>query len=208
MQIRIGDIEIDGQVVRIGADRAAPQSLVPMMPASHLLAPTAAATGSLNTLPVRARTMIAIGAAGLVGGAVGFALAPPASLLALVLHVVPLMFGSGALGLGLVKRIEERRARRAARLADETEMLAHVERVRSALRESNPSQTVEWIASTLGLSEPTVVRTLSWLRKRGEVEEELNLDNGEWYYFASSRSEALRGDLESRMAALESKRAE
>jgi hypothetical protein len=67
---------------------------------------------------------------------------------------------------------------------------------------------VEWIATTLSLPEPTVVRVLDRLRKRGEIEEELNVDNGEWYYFASSRPDPVRGDLEARMAALENRSTE
>jgi DNA-binding MarR family transcriptional regulator len=67
---------------------------------------------------------------------------------------------------------------------------------------------VEWLAAKLRLPEPTVVRVLDRLRKQGEIEEELNVDNGEWYYFARRQLGAGPSDLESRMAALNKRRTE
>jgi hypothetical protein len=167
-----------------------------------------AVTGSLKALPVRGRSLIQIGAVLLVAGILLFALAPPSSVLAFLLHVMPLTVGVGALGLGIVKKTEETRELQAARRRGEAELALHGERVRGALSEPRPEQTVEWLATTLSLPEVTVVRVLDRLRKQGEIEEELNVENGEWYYFASSRPDPVRRDLEARMAALESRSTE
>jgi hypothetical protein len=208
VHIRIGDIEIDGQEVRIGGSHPVPPVFV-----SQALVPQAtpqppAVTGSLKALPVRGVSLIRAGAVLFVAGILLFALAPPASILAFVLHVMPLTAGAGALGLGIMKKTEEARELQAARRRGEAELALHADRVRGALTESRPEQTVEWIAATLSLPEPTVVRVLDRLRKQGEIEEELNVDNGEWYYFAASRPDPVRGDLEARMAALEDRSTE
>lgn len=206
MRVRIGDIEIDGPVVHIGGQPApqvyVPQELVPQAPP---LAP--ARTDPFMALPVRGRVLIQLGAVLLLAGIGLFAVAPPASILAFLLHVLPLTLGGGSLGLGVMKQLEEGRELRASRLLGEAEIAPHVERVRAALGEARPEQTVEWIVKTLQLPEATVVRALDRLRKQGDVEEELNVENGEWYYFARPReTDAARGDLESRMAALENRR--
>jgi DNA-binding MarR family transcriptional regulator len=121
---------------------------------------------------------------------------------------MPLTLGVGVLGLGVVKRSEERRELRAITLREEAEIAPHVDRVRDALREPKTEQTVEWLAAKLRLPETTVVRVLDRLRKQGDIEEELNVENGEWYYFATRELGAVRGDLESRMAALKKGRTE
>jgi hypothetical protein len=206
MHIRIGDIEINGQEVRIGGElhgphTFAPHALVPQPPAP----PTAL---SLKMIPVRAASLIQLGATLIVAGILWFALAPPAWILALLLHVLPLTVGAGALGLGVMKRLEETREQQAARRRSDAELALHAQRVRGALQEPRPEQTVEWITATLGLPEATVVRVLDRLRKQGEIEEELNVENGEWYYFAVARPDPVRGDLEARVAALETRRTE
>ena len=57
------------------------------------------------------------------------------------------------------------------------------------------------IVSKSGLPEPTVVRTLAFMRARQEVSEDLNVDTGEWYYVANRALPAPR-DLDDRLAAL------
>ena len=208
VRVRIGDIEIDGPVVRIGGQPApqvyVPQELVPPAPP-----PGQARTESLKPLPVSGLALIQLGAVLLLAGIVVFAVAPPASILSFMLHVLPLTLGGGSLGLGVVKKLEDGRRLQADRLLGEAELAPHVERVRAALSEPRPEQTVEWVATTLQLPEATVVRALDRLRKQGDIEEELSLESGDWYYFARSRNtEPVRRDLEARMAALESKRTE
>lgn len=233
MRIRIGDIEIDGQDVRIGGGASAPQTYGPqtygpqtygpqtygpqthapqapptaLVPQATSLAPSR--PGSLKMLPVRGKVLIQFGAVLLLAGILIFAVAPPASILSFLLHVLPLTLGGGTLGLGVMKRLEEGRERQAARLLVEAEIAPHVERILGVLREPRAEQTVEWIVAKLQLPESTVVRVLDRLRKQGDIEEELNVDNGEWYYFVRpDRSDTVRGDLESRLAALESRKTE
>lgn len=212
MRIRLGDIEIDGNVVRIGG--------VPQVPGPHALIvqtssldtsappPEASPLPSLKALPVSGQFLLRAGALVLLGGIAALAVFPPASFLSLLLHLLPLPFGAGLLGLGVIKRAEERRELRAAQRRDEAELAPHIGRVRGALSEPKPEQTVEWLAAKLRLPEATVVRVLDRLRKRGEIEEELNIDNGEWYYFSRRELAAGRGDLESRMAELNKRRTE
>jgi hypothetical protein len=233
VRIRIGDIEIDGQDVRIGGGASAPQTYGPQTygpqtygpqtygPQTHApqapptaLVPQATSLaasrpGSLKMLPVRGKVLIQFGAVLLLAGILLFAAAPPASILSFLLHVLPLTLGGGTLGLGVMKRLEEGRERQAARLLVEAEIAPHVERILGVLREPRAEQTVEWIVAKLQLPEATVVRVLDRLRKQGDIEEELNVDNGEWYYFVRpDRSDTVRGDLESRLAALESRKTE
>jgi DNA-binding MarR family transcriptional regulator len=208
VRVRIGDIEIDGPVVRIGG-QPTPQVYVPQELVLQAPPPAPARPDPFMALPVRGRVLIQLGAVLLLAGIVLFAVAPPASILAFLLHVLPLTVGGGSLGLGVIKQLEEGRQRQAARLLGEAEIAPHVERIRAALSEPRPEQTVEWIATSLQLPEATVVRALDRLRKQGDIEEELNIDNGEWYYFARPRdTDSVRRDLEARMAALETRRTE
>ncbi len=213
MRIRLGDIEIDDNVVRIGG--------VPQVPGPHALivqtssldtsAPPPPDTNSLPSLkglPVSGRFLLRAGAVVLLGAIAVLVAFPPASFLSLLLHLLPLPFGTGLLALGVFKRAEERRELRATRLRDEAELAQHLDRVRAALSEPKTEQTVEWLAARLRLPEATVVRVLDRLRKQGEIEEELNIDNGEWYYFARRALGAGHSDLDSRMAALNKRRTE
>jgi hypothetical protein len=236
VRIRVGDIELDGQDIRIGGQSVLPgsshsqvhvqvsgqagqagQVIVQqrsIQPAPHgqpqpqprELAVRDAPTESLALLPSSA-ALLPTGGALLLVAAVLWAVFPVGSLMALALHVLPSVFGLGLLGLGIAKRSEEHRLREAARARDDAELAPHVERVRAALAAQNPEQTVEWLTAQLGLPETTVVRVLDRLRRAGEVEEELNVDSGDWYYFARRQLGEGR-DLASRMAALKQGRKE
>lgn len=215
-RIRLGDIEIDDNVVRIGG---VPQVPVPHAPPHALIVQTSSldtsapppdvpSLPSLKGLPVSGRFLLRAGAVVLLGTLAVLAVFPPASFLSLLLHVLPLPFGAGLLALGALKRAEERRELRAARLRDEAELAPHLDRVRGALSEPKPEQTIEWLAARLRLPEATVVRVLDRLRKQGEIEEELNTDSGEWYYFTRRALGAGHSDLDARMAALNKRRTE
>jgi hypothetical protein len=231
VRIRVGDIELDGQDIRIGGQSVLPgssQSQVHVQVSgqagqvivqqrsiqpqpqpqgqSRELVVREVPTESLALLPSSA-AMLPTGGALLLVAAVLWAVFPVGSLAALALHVLPSVFGLGLLGLGIAKRSEEHRLLEAAKARDDAELGPHVELVRAALAAQNPEQTVEWLTARLGLPEATVVRVLDRLRRAGEVEEELNVDSGDWYYFARRQLGEGR-DLASRMAALKQGRKE
>ena len=228
MRIRVGDIELDGQDIRIGGQSMLPGSSqsqvhvqvsgqagqVPgqlivqqrsIQPAPHGQPPPREL--AVREAPAESLALLPSSAALLLVAAVLWAVFPVGSLAALALHVLPSVFGLGLLGLGIAKRSEEHRLLEAARARDDAELAPHLERVRAALAAQNPEQTVEWLTARLGLPETTVVRVLDRLRRAGEVEEELNVDSGDWYYFARRQLGEGR-DLASRMAALNQGRKE
>jgi hypothetical protein len=197
-------VQVSGQAGQVIVQQ---RSIQPQPQAqSRELAVREAPTESLALLPSSA-AMLPTGGALLLVAAVLWAVFPVGSLAALALHVLPSVFGLGLLGLGIAKRSEEHRLLEAAKARDDAELGPHVELVRAALAAQNPEQTVEWLTARLGLPEATVVRVLDRLRRAGEVEEELNVDSGDWYYFARRQLGEGR-DLASRMAALKQGRTE
>jgi hypothetical protein len=90
--------------------------------------------------------------------------------------------GASLMGLGLVKSYVERNASAVDRLAVGPGVDGLLDRLRALLAPGSRHQTIEWIQGRVGLSEEMVVRLLAILRSRGELWEELDPDNGEFYY--------------------------
>ena len=227
-RLRVGDIEIDGTSVTIGGVPQAPVdprggvsvsitttsttvggATVDRRAPSTALAtqrPTALATQPAAPGPtgIEGLADLPVGDAVLFGGgtllvAIAVALMAATASGAMTWAIFP---GLGAIVIGVLRRraLILRAARH--RRERERELGGHADALRALLADSNQDQTIEWIVTRSGLPEPTVVRTLAFMRARQEVSEDLNVDTGEWYYVANRALPALR-DLDDRLAAIE-----
>ncbi len=111
-----------------------------------------------------------------------FALYDPANMLSLSLRFLPtglslVCLGSGILGLGLVK---QKATTSQPALPGPPQ---HGPKLLELLCGENTS--VAGLVRASGLGEVEVVRTLAALEQRGEVQEELNTDTGEYFYRAA-----------------------
>jgi hypothetical protein len=123
------------------------------------------------------------------------ALYNPDNMLSLSLRFLPtglplVCLGSGMLGLGLVK--QNATAWQPALPGPPQ----HGPRLLGLLDGDDTS--VPGLVRTSGLGEAEVVRTLAVLEQRGEVQEELNTDTGE-YFYRSSQGEGRPLSLQERM---------
>jgi hypothetical protein len=223
-RLRVGDIEIDGNQVRIGGREmtpAQPADKAPVHPGSTALvrsSGTALASRQSTSLapkPETPQTLARLpGSDGLwMGGGLALAVL---GLCAFVLggsfDIVSYFFHGGILipmGLGLaymgyLKRVGHRTLQAEAQARDDAELGEPMQRIRGLL-EAPPERepTIEKVAARLGLPEATVVRALVRLRDRGEVKEELGLDTGEWFYVLVPPGEEGPRDLDARLAKLE-----
>lgn len=64
-------------------------------------------------------------------------------------------------------------------------------RLRPFLIDQGERATVEWLAAQTGMMSDAVVRALAHFEARGELDEELNLHTGEWYYRLNHASTRL-----------------
>ena len=115
-----------------------------------------------------------------------FALYDPANMLSLSLRFLPTglplaCLGSGILGLGLVKQ------KAATSLPALPGPPQHGPKLLEML--GGNDTTVLGLVRKSGLPEVDVVRTLAALEQRGEVQEELNTDTGEFFYRVSQGEE-------------------
>lgn len=184
-RLRVGDIEIDGTRVTIGgADPVRPPSAPrgPVQPGNYRL------LRLLQRLPVPASALLAVGvvlaAAGTVVNAVVGVTADPFG--ALVRGGVLAPLGFGVTCVALLKAYLARRPDipLAAALGGDPE--GYVERLRPLLHGEPLLRTVPALAGRAGWPESTVVRVLALMRERGEVEEDVDLDTGEFCYAIAS----------------------
>ena len=226
-RLRVGDIEIDGTNVTIGGvpqapvdprggvsvsitttsttvggraqattlARQSPTTLATPNPTALATRPAPAGLEGLADLPV-GDTVLFGGGTALIAVAIALMAATAAATGSWALFP-----GLGAIVVGFLRRRAV--ALRAARQERERarDLGGHAEALRALLTDHNQDQTIEWIVSKSGLPEPTVVRTLAFMRARQEVSEDLNVDTGEWYYVANRALPAPR-DLDDRLAAL------
>jgi hypothetical protein len=185
-QLKVGDIQIDGTRVTIGASAAATRD-----------SPPAASGAPLGTL---ARwTLTVPGSAGLYFAA-GLALAVAGTMINVLLHawtdpVGALAHGGalapagvGLLALGAAKRALRMHPRLLHRSALGSEAGAYLSTIRELLRKEDPNHTVGWIVSTTGWTEARVVHALALLRGQEQVEEKLDLISGQFYYCSGAPS--------------------
>src|SRR5262249_32653439 len=152
----------------------------------------------LHALPVRPAWLLGAGGTLAATGLAALIFSgTPADVVAYLLNGG--VFISVGAGLGVVGGLQHwLNLRQAAGRAEqeEAELLPCIERLRRVLAERAPEQTVERLAEQLGLPEATVVRALVAMRRRGEIDEELNTQTGEWYYCLSPQPRLQGGHLD------------
>jgi hypothetical protein len=196
-RIRVGDIEIDGHRVRIGTTSDAPGHAHSVLSAqsvpygSRPLGPAPLPRANyafLNAIPLSAGFIVL---AGCIASAVGILAAvltwPRDGIADYVLHgtfLIPL--GLGVALIGWLKAVHQDSLNKIdADAADETTE-EYIAELGALLRHEDRSHTVEWVQRELGWRPADVVTTLAWLRERGELREEIDVDSGHYYYVATT----------------------
>lgn len=196
-RIRVGDIEIDGHRVRIGTSsdsRVAGYSVLgarAMPYGSGALGPRPLPKANyafLSAIPFSAGTIIVAGCIASAIGILGAVLSwPPNDIADYVRHglfLIPL--GVGVALLGWLKAVHRDSLNKIdAESADETTE-EYIAELGALLRLEDPGHTVEWLQRELGWRPVDVVTTLAWLRERGELREEIDIDSGHYYYVATT----------------------
>ncbi len=65
-------------------------------------------------------------------------------------------------------------------------------RLRPILAKISPENTVEHLAQAARMTEEAVIDTLFRMQKEELIEEELNFDTAEWYYYLSRKDEMTK----------------
>lgn len=206
--LKVGDIEIDGGHVRIGPSGAHVTHGSPFLTPSPTYyrgqisrpAPLPQANYTLlKAIPLAPGFIVIAGcivsALGIIGTVVGRPLGNPIDIFLHGTFLIPI--GVGLALVGILKAIhQDSLGQIDAANADEVteEWIAELGEV---LRDEDRSHTVEWIQNKLGWNQADVVRTLAWLRERGELREEIDVDTEHYYYVASPRPR----DLDARLRA-------
>lgn len=97
--------------------------------------------------------------------------------------------GSGSVFLGLVKRRGRRDAAldelRAPSASEQRVLEQRSKRILATLERAGRPQTFEAVVGTTQWTRDAVLDTLLFMKERGEVAEDLDLDTGEWVYSPS-----------------------
>lgn len=204
----MGDIEIDGGTVRIGHSGATvlrrASSVTPSLAyyraKSSGPAPLPQANyAQLKAIPFAPGVIIIAGcfasALGIIGTIIGAPLSHPIEILSHGTFLIP--SGLGLVVIGILKASHQDSYDRIdAETADQvTEEF--ISELGELLRVEDKSHTVEWIQTRMGWDQADVVRTLAWLRERGQLREEIDVDSGHYYYVASARPRDLDTRLRS-----------
>jgi hypothetical protein len=195
-RLQVGDILIEGTKVSIGGTQPPPplKAPVPEQPKRE--------DGALllNRIPFAPRVL---GVAGAASAVVGMAInawfsawSDPFGALLNGGFLAPV--GFGLVALGAAKHFAGRPAvRHRAALGGDPE--PYIARLAPLLALPRPRQTIEWIGRQTGWPEETVVHALALLRERGQVQEELDLDTGEFYYVHTPLPSPGPRDLDTRL---------
>lgn len=121
-------------------------------------------------------TLVAFLASDALGGGASFALLLAAVLVGGV--------GLGGLCLAAMSALIRRHPLPSAAAPSDRARLEEerARRLRPLLVDQGQLATVEWLVEQTGMMPEVVVRSLAYFEARGELDEELNLDTGEWYY--------------------------
>lgn len=202
-KLKVGDIEIDDHEVRIkrrDANVLDGSTSVTYRSAMYSRRPAAlprADYAFLKSVPLRPGFIILLGVAvsflGLVGTLVQ---APFRSVVDVLLHgtfLIPI--GVGIALIGILKAVHQDSSDRrdVARADGVTEEF--ISELGELLRHEDRSHTVEWVQNRLGWNHDDVVRTLAWLRERGELREEIDMETGHYYYVSTPSFRSLDARL-------------
>lgn len=106
--------------------------------------------------------------------------------------------------VGFVRYFQEKSNKKIREEQQEQEYRSNTRLLKTLLKDPKPEQTIEWIVAKTGWSEAVVVKTLSWLSKRGALQEEVDLQTGDWYYYIPVHDRlAVEDDLASRVKRIE-----
>jgi len=110
-------------------------------------------------------------------------LSPAASLF----RGTPFYFlGLGVIALGVTKIIVDKTQRQTQGNYDDI-LQQRMAWLRSLLATISPYNTVEYLTKTAHMTEEAVVDTLFIMQKQEMIEEDLNFENAEWYYYLSNK---------------------
>lgn len=122
---------------------------------------------------------------GLATAGVASAIVGVESLVAAVLTSTALTAGAGLFALGLVRG--RHRTDGASRSGPSRVVLEErARRIRRIMHEGGGAWTFELLQARLGWTERAVVEALIYMRDRGELVEDLDLDTGKWVYRPSA----------------------
>ncbi len=176
-EIRVGDVSVKGSQIRIGGnDPLSAMSGVRVSP------PPEVGLAFLQWIPLSTPTYLVLGTAiALFGvGAVlvhgGF---PESALEFLRDGAILIPVGIGTVVLGVMRHYGLPIRGTPAPDPSTREAVAAVS---ALIARSHSFQTVDWIRAQLGWSEGDVVRALGWLRRRGELVEDVDVETGDYYY--------------------------
>lgn len=199
-RLRVGEILIeDGNVSFDKADANAPAAPTAAPPSQPSPPQVARRPGpALRTIPGRPGLLAALGGLALVTGLVAVSLGrsafsgavPSISDIVLLLAGVPTtMAGIGLVGLASAKRLQSRRSAVSvasphpggSTMAPDL-FEARMAKLSPLLLGDASDRTFEKLAFGSGMTEEALVDTLTLAEARGLLDEELNLETGEWYY--------------------------
>lgn len=206
--LKVGDIEINGSDVRVGATGSQMRTSTPSSAAtvrfqggmgSHPAPLPRPKYAFLKTIPLSPGFMVVGGlvlsAVGLVTTLVGRA---PGNISDLILQgAVLIPMGVGVALLGGLKAIHHDTLGAINALDADSVTEEYIAELGNLLRHEDRTHTVEWVQTKLGWSQADVIRTLTWLRERKELREEIDIDTGHYYYVASPRARDLDARIRS-----------
>ena len=186
-RLRVGDILIEDG--RVGFGVAAPRPARSVTPAARGSEPSS----TLDRIPGTPGLLSSLGGLSLVvglasvwlGRAVYTALPVDATALAwLVVGVPAVTAGLGLLALGAAKHLSAPRALAVDRGDEVAPDLfeARLARLEPILRLAGPDNTFERLLAESGLTERALLDTLVAAERSGRIEEELDLETGEWFF--------------------------
>lgn len=196
-KLKVGDIVMDSDGIRIGPGEATTRSVD--------------AARATRDAPEIERLMLVVRrlpGTGIAYAAIGIGAMLTCCVVALSLGVGVLLatpsflFGLGAgssiglavAGLGAAKMLNARRSEANRRVEASAVYRQRVTRLMPHLLKNDNGHTVERLAELSGITCAAATETLFEAKHRRAIEEELNLDTGEWYYVAARDEAGKRGD--------------
>jgi hypothetical protein len=186
-KLKVGDIIIDhGTVTFHGSPGVAHLASSPL---SQPLRSTNSTLQLLRRLPIHGPYLVAGGVGGVLIGLLLTSLSwsPMLSPEASLFRGTPFCFlGLGMIALGVTKIIVDKTQRQMQGNYDDI-LQQRMARLRPLLATISPYNTVEYLTKTAHMTEEAVVDTLFIMQKQEMIEEDLNFENAEWYYYLSNK---------------------
>ena len=221
-RLKVGEIVIEDGKVSFGGDPGRAADVAPSPPTPATL--RNGAIKFLRRIPGSPLLLAILGTAALIAGltalwagrSVYSGAIPDGQAVAYLLMGIPASAsGVGLLTLSGLKRLLLPRPTSGSTERSTAPDLfeARMLKLLPLLDADSPSTTFERLVAETGMTEPALVETLSLAESRGILDEELNLETGEWYYRRSGRARAEAAaqeprSIEDRQQALRGRRKE